>query len=231
MDKPALGKGGRGTQALDLPRLWFCGAETTGVRIHTLGKPYKCSKCGRGFSDHSDLITHQRIHTGEKPYKCGECRTGFMQSAGLIMHQRIHTGEKLRKLVSVERVSPTARTSGHTGECTLAKNPTSAPSMGKRSVRVPLSPAIRGEKPYECLERGKRFSDRSNVITHRRIRTGERPYKCGECGESFSQSSNLIIHQRIHTGEKPYGCAECGSRFNNSSRISAGRRAHAGERL
>lgn len=31
MNEPALGKGGRGTQALDLPGLLFCGAETTGV--------------------------------------------------------------------------------------------------------------------------------------------------------------------------------------------------------
>ncbi|NXG18791.1 ZNF24 protein, partial [Grallaria varia] len=48
------------------------------------------------------------------------------------------------------------------------------------------------EKPYKCLEYGKRFSLNSYLIHHQNIHTGELPYKCLERGNSFSKSSNFI---------------------------------------
>ncbi|NXO63967.1 ZNF10 protein, partial [Phainopepla nitens] len=38
----------------------------------------------------------------------------------------------------------------------------------------------------------------------------EKPHKCLECGKGFSWRMNLIQHQVIHTGERPYECGECG---------------------
>ncbi|CAM4664799.1 unnamed protein product [Caretta caretta] len=41
----------------------------------------------------SSLIRQQRTHTEERPYKCTNCGKSFTQSSYLIKHQRIHIAE------------------------------------------------------------------------------------------------------------------------------------------
>uniref|UniRef100_A0A3B1JBC8 C2H2-type domain-containing protein n=1 Tax=Astyanax mexicanus TaxID=7994 RepID=A0A3B1JBC8_ASTMX len=54
-------------------------------------------------------------------------------------------------------------------------------------------------KPFRCEQCGKRFTQRTRLITHRRIHTGEKPYHCQLCGKMFSRQDNCL------------SCGQCGT--------------------
>ena len=61
----------------------------------------------------------------------------------------------------------------------------------------------REEKPYQCIQCGKAFSDNMSLKEHLALQTEEKPYQCSHCDKAFSNDSTLIIHLRLHIGEKP----------------------------
>ncbi|XP_068112063.1 uncharacterized protein [Hyperolius riggenbachi] len=86
------------------------------------------------------------------------------------------------------------------------------------------------EGPLSCSECGKYFSNKGNLLKHKRIHTGERPFSCVVCGKSFIQKAHLYKHERIHTGERPFSCSECGKDFSHKGTLLKHQRVHIDER-
>ena len=57
------------------------------------------------------------------------------------------------------------------------------------------------------------FSQRGNLVRHKRIYKGKKPFKCHICDKAFSHSSSLARHTNIHVGEKPYQWEICEKTF------------------
>ncbi|MGH0159086.1 UNVERIFIED_CONTAM: hypothetical protein FKN15_061228 [Acipenser sinensis] len=64
------------------------------VKEHRL---YLCLRCGKTFSQKSNLTRHIRVHTGMKPFECPLCKKAFSQKATLQDHVNLHTGIKPHK--------------------------------------------------------------------------------------------------------------------------------------
>ncbi|TRY82218.1 hypothetical protein DNTS_023864 [Danionella cerebrum] len=60
-----------------------------------------------------------------------------------------------------------------------------------------------GLKAFRCEECGKGFTQRTRLVTHRRIHTGEKPFRCQLCGKTFARQDNCLRHMRLHTGKQP----------------------------
>nr|XP_033770725.1 zinc finger and BTB domain-containing protein 26-like [Geotrypetes seraphini] len=70
------------------------GAFMSHVREHKL---FLCLRCGKVFTQKSNLTRHSRVHTGYKPFQCAVCHKSFTQNATLQDHLNLHNGIKPHK--------------------------------------------------------------------------------------------------------------------------------------
>ena len=61
------------------------------MRIHSGGKPNKCSQCNYTSHQEGNLKSHLKTHSGEKDYKCDKCNYKAARAEHLKSHMKRHT--------------------------------------------------------------------------------------------------------------------------------------------
>ncbi|XP_018936173.1 zinc finger protein 79 [Cyprinus carpio] len=91
---------------------------------------------------------------------------------------------------------------GASGDVEYGLDPHSSSCLAKTLSQRPYQESHPQPKPFRCEECGKGFTQRTRLITHRRIHTGEKPFRCQLCGKTFSRQDNCLRHMRLHSGQR-----------------------------
>ncbi|WAR18111.1 ZNF91-like protein, partial [Mya arenaria] len=150
------------------------------MRLHRGDKPYECTKCGRRFTQKSQMNSHMVVHLNLAVF----CR----------LHSNLST---LWKVFWAQQVEiGTAFENTHWRETIrLLRLLESFPTKAAPSFTHDLMfEEDWKQKQRVCPYCSKAFPSKWKLDQHVIIHTGERPFKCSYCEKSFQRKESLKYH-------------------------------------
>lgn len=100
----------------------------------------------------------------------------------------------------------------------------------KKSIAKEPKQKEAGKLKYQCKFCLKKFTQKSQLISHERTHSKEKPFICPECGKGFSEGTSLKNHKNTHLGQKDFPCPFCPKAFTTKQNLMRHLSSHADQR-
>uniref|UniRef100_A0A182VWJ7 C2H2-type domain-containing protein n=1 Tax=Anopheles minimus TaxID=112268 RepID=A0A182VWJ7_9DIPT len=214
---------------------------------------YECTVCGKRIKQYRAYQLHSYRHSANQRFSCPDCSKTFHQKSDLTRHQNVHqpnngsgsskdrsskNAEVKLQVISCPRCDTIFATQAELKEHSrkLHRTPkqlVECPDCGKSLSTGSLYShrKIHSESPkFSCLECGRSFVQKINLIQHHKTHLGDRPFQCGQCDKAFCEKAHLQRHLNYHSEERPYRCELCGKCYKTERCLKVHSAVHNNER-
>ncbi|XP_057689673.1 zinc finger protein 1035 [Corythoichthys intestinalis] len=174
------------------------------------------------------------VRKSQQSYNCDVCPAVFQQVSGLYKHVKEHESKITAKLINYK----TPVLSSKSKITSLMMKKTDETQQKALSCRfcdkhydTELSLKMherchKGERPYRCLDCGRGFKKRVNLMSHKVV---HQSLPCTICKKILPNARSLVQHIKLHHKGKKVPCPNCEKKFLNAIELLSHMKLHKRE--
>ncbi|XP_037309683.2 zinc finger protein 1035 [Pungitius pungitius] len=197
---------------------------TSHLRVHSIGHPYNCITCKKGFWNKWLLHNHKK-----------KCRFGHISKRSTTQQSHVPLKAEIDFVLN-DSVLVFKEASESSGTGVLQTNfsckdevTDKSPDNSEEQVHSSSSNEKKAVQ-YQCSECDKSFTDGLMLISHLedhgRQDQAKKRNACVECGQVFANQGNLVRHMKMHDDDRKFPCPECDKTFKNQSEVDIHQYSH-----
>lgn len=201
----------------------------------TARRPFSCPQCSKPFTQRVQLIHHMSSHQAALREDSRGAEPAWRPVGGAAEQELSENLAEITDSMDSEESSGTSDTEsssdsdsgdGDAGVWTDSWKPS-----GRKVAKTEAAPDDEeADKPFRCLDCGRRFKAKVTLKSHMTIHTGVKPFTCFLCGKKFSRKPYLKSHMITHAGDRPFKCSFCGKGLRTKASLQEHQRIHTGEK-